>query len=291
MTILLIALLKALLTLTVFVAFALMFEQIMVRARARVSTALYLCFVSLIPVTTVALELSWHSTRPFASLVQFGIAVFLILLAVLPAPPELIAQIRRSAAGPTDKVAVVGPLSPHGAHIKRGETLTNLAIVGCALTAYFAKIADEAIPFLALSIVVIAALIANWVIHNWPRERAGALKVGMDLKLESGRLIHSATESDLACIEGEKFAILSDGKAFIQCHVRRDELPNDYELEFQDASLDRHYRAADEQIPLDRVLPAFQKYLRGDASWRTDFRWEKIDLDAELTRETQLKKD
>jgi hypothetical protein len=291
MTILLIALLKALLTLTVFVAFAVIFEQIMVRARARVSTALYLCFVSLIPVTTVVLELSWHSTRPFASLVQFGIAVFLILLAVLPAPPELITQIRRSAAGPTAMVPVVTRLSPHGTHIKRGETLTNLAIVGCALTAYFAKITDEVIPFLALSIVVIAALIANWVIHNRPRERAGASKVGMDLKLESGRLIHPATESDLACIEGEKFAILSDGKAFIQCHVRRDESPNDYELEFQDGSWDRHYRAADEQITLNRVLPAFQKYLRGDASWRTDFRWEKIDLDAELTRQTQLKTD
>lgn len=174
--ILILALLKALLILIAFVAFAVIVEQIMVRAPARVSTTLYLCFASLIPVMIVALELSWHSTRPLKSLVQFGIAGFLILLAVLPAPPELIALITRPAAGPTANVpAATQPTLP-GTHIKRGETLVNLAIIGCALVAYFANITDETIPFLVLSTAVTAALVANWVIHNRLRRRAGALK-------------------------------------------------------------------------------------------------------------------
>jgi hypothetical protein len=33
----------------------------------------------------------------------------------------------------------------------------------------------------------------------------------------------------------------------------------------------------DEPITLDRVLSAFLKYLRGDQSWRSDFRWEKME--------------
>jgi hypothetical protein len=98
----------------------------------------------------------------------------------------------------------------------------------------------------------------------------------MDLQFESGRLISGAEESDLARIESEDFAILSDGIPFIQCAVRRDKSSNDYVLEYQDGSYDEHYRAADEQITLDRVLAAFRKYMRKDSSWRTEFRWEKV---------------
>jgi hypothetical protein len=203
MMMLVLALLKALLTLIAFIAFAIIVEQIMVRAPAWVSAALYLCFASLIPLMIVALELSWHSTRPFASLVQFGIAGFLILLAVLPAPPELVARITRpAAAGPTARVSVVTRLTPPGTRIKRGETLINLAIIGCVLMTYFARITDETIPLLVLSITVIAGLTANWVIHDRLRKRADALKAGMDLKLGSGRLIHPAGNSDYSVGNG-----------------------------------------------------------------------------------------
>jgi hypothetical protein len=50
-------------------------------------------------------------------------------------------------------------------------------------------------------------------------------------------------------------------------------------LEYQDGSEDRHYRAAGGPIAPDRVLLAFLKYLRGDASFRADFGWEKVDLE------------
>jgi hypothetical protein len=102
-------------------------------------------------------------------------------------------------------------------------------------------------------------------------------EVAMDLELASGRTVRGAEERDLACIEGEDFAILYDGRPFIQCAVSEGS-PNRYILEYQDGSEDKHYLAVDEQITLDRVLSAFRKYLGRDPSWRTDFRWEKLDL-------------
>ena len=291
MMILILALLKALLTLIAFIALAVIIEQVIVRAPVWVSKALFLSFASLIPVMIVALELSWHSTRPFASLVQLGIAVFLILLAVLPAPPKLIAWIRRPAGGATAKAEITQPSLP-STNIKRGETLINLAIIGCVLTAYFAKITDETIPLLVMSIGVIAGLIANFVIHNRLRDRARAPGVAMDLTL-SDRTIHRVGEGDiLAWIEGENcngiLSPIEDQMTYIQCAKQDEQI---YHLEYQDGSLDEHYRAADEQITRDRVLSAFRKFLRGDASWRTDFRWEKMDPEADLTGHTQVKTD
>ena len=101
----------------------------------------------------------------------------------------------------------------------------------------------------------------------------------MDLELESGRVIRGATEEDiLSYVEGEDFAILStDLNTYIQCAEQK-EPPYEYILEYQDGSLAAHFWAVDELITLDRVLSAFIKYLRGDQSWRADFRWEKMEL-------------
>ncbi len=97
--------------------------------------------------------------------------------------------------------------------------------------------------------------------------------------MESGLIIRDVTEADiLASIEGEDFAILScNDQTYIQC-AEQDEPPYGYVLEYQDGSLDRHYTAADGPITLERVLSAFVKYLRGDSSWRSDFRWDKMRL-------------
>src|SRR6516162_10003148 len=100
----------------------------------------------------------------------------------------------------------------------------------------------------------------------------------MDLGLESGKVIHGTTEDDiLSYIEGENFAILStDSNTYIQCAEQK-EPPFEYILEYQDGSMEEHYRAVDEPITLDWVISAFIKYLRDDPSWRSDFRWEKMD--------------
>src|SRR6476646_4660970 len=101
----------------------------------------------------------------------------------------------------------------------------------------------------------------------------------MNLELASGRILEMVSEDDLrAAVDGEEFAILGPNPdTYIQCAERK-EPPYDYVLEYQDGSLDEHYQAVDGPIPLERVLAAFVKYRRGDASWRSDFVWEKMKL-------------
>jgi hypothetical protein len=101
----------------------------------------------------------------------------------------------------------------------------------------------------------------------------------MDLELASGHVVHDATSDDiLAYIVGEEFAILSTGpESYIQCG-EQNEPPYEYELEYRDGSQDRHYRAADGPITLDRVISAFILYLQADPAWRARFRWEKIEF-------------
>lgn len=101
----------------------------------------------------------------------------------------------------------------------------------------------------------------------------------MQLELESGVTIPSPTDTDFTRIEGEEFAILSgeDSNSYIQC-AEMTEPPWEYVLEYQDGSIDRHYRAIGGAIKLDQIKAAFRKYRDGDASWLTDFEWERIDL-------------
>ena len=101
----------------------------------------------------------------------------------------------------------------------------------------------------------------------------------MNLELASGRVVQGATSDDiLAHIDGEEFAILSaDPGSYIQCGEQK-EPPYEYEIEYRDGSQDRHYRAADGPITLDRVTSAFIWYLEGDPAWRSKFRWERIEF-------------
>jgi hypothetical protein len=101
----------------------------------------------------------------------------------------------------------------------------------------------------------------------------------VELTLESGRVIHNPTEDDIwSSIDSEEFAILSiDPNTYIQCAEKK-EPPYDYALEYQDGALDRHYEAVDGPVTVERVTAAFLKFLWRDSSWRSDFRWKKMDL-------------
>ncbi len=99
---------------------------------------------------------------------------------------------------------------------------------------------------------------------------------GMELTLESGRVVDIATENDIrTLIPGEKFAILSvSSMKYMQC-ASPDIEPHSYFLEYQDGNLQEHYEVADAPLPVDKVISAFLKYLHGDISWRSDFRWQR----------------
>jgi hypothetical protein len=101
----------------------------------------------------------------------------------------------------------------------------------------------------------------------------------MDLQLESGRLIRHATEQDIISqIDGEEFAILSvEPDTYIQ-FAEQKEPPYEYVLEYQDGHTKAHFQAIDGPITWERIVSAFLKYLRGDESWHSDFRWDRLEL-------------
>jgi hypothetical protein len=76
--------------------------------------------------------------------------------------------------------------------------------------------------------------------------------------------------------EGDSFAILSKTEMmYIQTAGSSEE---GFVLEYQDGSLDRHFRCSDEHLDLDKVIWAFTLYICGDERWRTEFNWEKEEL-------------
>jgi hypothetical protein len=101
----------------------------------------------------------------------------------------------------------------------------------------------------------------------------------MDLTLESGAVISNVTEEEIrGRIEGEEFAILAaDEDTYLQCAEQK-EAPYEYILEYQEGDLSQHYQATDDGVPLDRVISTFIKYLRGDESWKSDFKWRRMEL-------------
>jgi hypothetical protein len=134
---------------------------------------------------------------------------------------------------------------------------------------------EQVMPFIVAKANDLGLIAFDWETETIHRPGPS----GLSLQLESGKLIKNVTEADIErLIEEEDFAILSrDDSTYIQC-AEQSEPPYEYVLEYQNGSIQRHYRAVDEGIPLERVLAAFVNYLHGDESWRTDFRWEKLDL-------------
>ena len=101
----------------------------------------------------------------------------------------------------------------------------------------------------------------------------------MKLELESGDVFDDPDEATMRrAIEEEGFAILGDDPMrYIQC-AKQEEEPFEWVLEYQDGTLERHFRAVDGPVTLERVLSAFTRYLANDPSWIADFTWETDDL-------------
>ncbi len=49
-------------------------------------------------------------------------------------------------------------------------------------------------------------------------------------------------------------------------------------LDLQEGSLERHYRTKNRALPSEWVTEVFQKYARGDLSWRGGVEWEKEEI-------------
>jgi thioredoxin 1 len=99
------------------------------------------------------------------------------------------------------------------------------------------------------------------------------------MELEYGRTIDNPSPDTVReVIHGlhfpdDKFAILElTGNDFIQAHLLDD---GNFSVEFQEASITRHYRAP-YPPDADEVVAAFLSYLNRDNRWRTQFEWTRM---------------
>lgn len=102
----------------------------------------------------------------------------------------------------------------------------------------------------------------------------------MTLTLSDGPAIEnpSAKEIEDALREmeetGSEFVILDRGELDYMQAAGGD---GEYGLEYQEGSLDRHYRV--DSVPLAAVIEAFQQYARGeDTVWKSQFAWQHLPL-------------
>ena len=104
----------------------------------------------------------------------------------------------------------------------------------------------------------------------------------MNLEWPNGGFDSEPTEEKIEeLVLGEEYVILSSGElTFIQT-AKRTGPPWGHVLEYQDGAVVEHYRAPGKLMSFHRAARAMCKYLRGDESWRTDFRWEWVNLAVE----------
>lgn len=76
----------------------------------------------------------------------------------------------------------------------------------------------------------------------------------------------------------DDFAVLSKNEmTYIQAALSHFE-DEGFILEYQEGSIEQHYTATEKRIPKEAILSAFFAYLKGDASWKNAYLWEKTDF-------------
>jgi hypothetical protein len=103
----------------------------------------------------------------------------------------------------------------------------------------------------------------------------------MKLFLESGKVLDNPSVQQFeAAVRSERFAILSDSKdclTYMQ-FLRKPRLPLQFALEYQEDSIDGHYKAVGTDLTVESIVNALRKYAAGDQSWKGDFKWEQMKL-------------
>lgn len=104
----------------------------------------------------------------------------------------------------------------------------------------------------------------------------------MNLETDAGRKLANPSASQIAeeleALSGraDSYAILSrDERSYIQAAGGPSE---GFLLEYQEGSIEQHYRSTQSNLPLTTVTNAFQLYAADDSSWRSLVPWEHDDL-------------
>ena len=79
----------------------------------------------------------------------------------------------------------------------------------------------------------------------------------------------------LASLDGGRNVLATLGHSDLVYLQASGSVQKGFTLEYQDGSLDQHYRSGATALPLDEATVVFQKYARGDASWRDGIMWDR----------------
>lgn len=104
----------------------------------------------------------------------------------------------------------------------------------------------------------------------------------MNLSVEDGRSFDSpnaeAIDAALCELDGERnsYSILSvSDSVYIQTAGSP---AKGFVIEYRDGEGSGQMGTVHKDLPISRVVPVFQKYAAGDASWKVGLEWEVVDL-------------
>ncbi|HYB41229.1 MAG TPA: hypothetical protein VEL75_05630 [Candidatus Methylomirabilis sp.] len=100
----------------------------------------------------------------------------------------------------------------------------------------------------------------------------------MDLTLTTLDTSHGAPDDRkiaevLATLDGGRHILATLAESELSYVQASGSVQKGFSLDYQEGSLDRHYRSRAEDLPLDRIVRAFQRYSHGDETWREGFDW------------------
>jgi hypothetical protein len=78
----------------------------------------------------------------------------------------------------------------------------------------------------------------------------------------------------LSSLDGGRHVLATLGSSDLTYLQASGSVTAGFALDYQDGSLDQHYRSRASDLPLDGVTAIFLKYAGGDISWRGDVAWE-----------------
>jgi hypothetical protein len=92
------------------------------------------------------------------------------------------------------------------------------------------------------------------------------------------RLDNATIAKVLASLDGGRNVLATLGASDEHYLQAQGSVQRGFGLDLQEGSLERHYRSTNRALPLEWVTGVFQKYARGDLSWRGEVEWEKEEI-------------
>ncbi len=80
----------------------------------------------------------------------------------------------------------------------------------------------------------------------------------------------------LAALDGDRLVLVTLGRSEVTYVQASGSAQTGLALEYQEGSLDRHYRSGAATLSLEMVTDIFQCYAREDESWRGRVPWEHV---------------